>query len=117
MAAIDFSTLFFATEEKSPRKEESDEEERTPRAERTPVCRPQRMPVFPGVDPAALKVLDLAPRAVRRRGRETDRPLLLTCLPPSLPLSPWPCRRQGQEQALLTGGGRGPAEAVGLFLK
>ncbi|XP_068845581.1 uncharacterized protein KIAA1671 homolog isoform X2 [Capricornis sumatraensis] len=44
-----------STEEKSPRKEESDEEERTPRAERTPVCRPQRMPVFPGVDPAALK--------------------------------------------------------------
>ncbi|XP_055261494.1 uncharacterized protein KIAA1671 homolog isoform X2 [Moschus berezovskii] len=44
-----------STEEKSPRKEESDEEERMPRAERTPVCRPQRMPVFPGVDPAALK--------------------------------------------------------------
>ncbi|XP_065760997.1 uncharacterized protein KIAA1671 homolog isoform X2 [Muntiacus reevesi] len=44
-----------STEEKSPRKEESDEEERTPRAERSPVCRPQRMPVFPGVDPAALK--------------------------------------------------------------
>ncbi|XP_061241161.1 uncharacterized protein KIAA1671 homolog isoform X3 [Bos javanicus] len=44
-----------STEEKSPRKEESDEEERTPRAERTPVSRPQRMPVFPGVDPAALK--------------------------------------------------------------
>ncbi|XP_070331568.1 uncharacterized protein KIAA1671 homolog isoform X2 [Odocoileus virginianus] len=44
-----------STEEKSPRKEESDEEERTPRAERSPICRPQRMPVFPGVDPAALK--------------------------------------------------------------
>lgn len=46
------------------------------------------MPVFPGVDPAALKVLDLAPRAVRRRGRETDRPMLLTCLPPSLAALP-----------------------------
>ncbi|XP_057601194.1 uncharacterized protein KIAA1671 homolog isoform X2 [Hippopotamus amphibius kiboko] len=44
-----------STEEKSPRKEESDEEEKTPRAERTPISRPQRMPVFPGMDPAALK--------------------------------------------------------------
>ncbi|XP_032327604.1 LOW QUALITY PROTEIN: uncharacterized protein KIAA1671 homolog [Camelus ferus] len=51
------STWMFkdSTEEKSPRKEESDEEEKPPRAERTPVSRPQRMPVFPGVDPAALK--------------------------------------------------------------
>ncbi|XP_059751192.1 uncharacterized protein KIAA1671 homolog isoform X1 [Balaenoptera ricei] len=51
------STWMFkdSTEEKSPRKEESDEEEKTPRAERTPISRPQRMPVFPGMDPAALK--------------------------------------------------------------
>ncbi|XP_028340386.2 uncharacterized protein KIAA1671 [Physeter macrocephalus] len=51
------STWMFkdSTEEKSPRKEESDEEEKTPRAERTPTSRPQRMPVFPGMDPAALK--------------------------------------------------------------
>lgn len=44
-----------STEEKSPRKEESDEEEKPSRAERTPISRPQRMPVFPGMDPAALK--------------------------------------------------------------
>uniref|UniRef100_A0A8D0YD99 Tankyrase 1-binding protein C-terminal domain-containing protein n=1 Tax=Sus scrofa TaxID=9823 RepID=A0A8D0YD99_PIG len=44
-----------STEEKSPRKEESDEEEKPFRAERTPISRPQRMPVFPGMDPAALK--------------------------------------------------------------
>ncbi|XP_067556521.1 uncharacterized protein KIAA1671 homolog isoform X1 [Pseudorca crassidens] len=44
-----------STEEECPRKEESDEEEKTPRAERTPISRPQRMPVFPGMDPAALK--------------------------------------------------------------
>ncbi|XP_066870775.1 uncharacterized protein KIAA1671 homolog isoform X2 [Kogia breviceps] len=51
------STWMFkdSTEEKSPRKEGSDEEEKTPRAERTPTSRPQRMPVFPGMDPAALK--------------------------------------------------------------
>ncbi|XP_036132773.1 uncharacterized protein KIAA1671 homolog isoform X1 [Molossus molossus] len=42
-----------STEEKSPRGEESDEEEK--RTERTPVSHPQRMPVFPGVDPAVLK--------------------------------------------------------------
>ncbi|XP_058137544.1 uncharacterized protein KIAA1671 homolog [Dasypus novemcinctus] len=44
-----------STEEKSPRREESDEEERPPRAERTPVSHAQRMPAFPGMDPAALK--------------------------------------------------------------
>ncbi|XP_058512946.1 uncharacterized protein KIAA1671 homolog isoform X4 [Ochotona princeps] len=45
-----------STEEKSPRREEeSDEEEKLPRAERTPISRPQRMPVFPGMDPAVLK--------------------------------------------------------------
>ncbi|XP_053525599.1 uncharacterized protein KIAA1671 homolog isoform X2 [Artibeus jamaicensis] len=51
------STWMFkdSTEEKSPRREESDDEEQPPRTERTPVSHPQRMPVFPGVDPAALK--------------------------------------------------------------
>ncbi|XP_027431649.2 uncharacterized protein KIAA1671 homolog isoform X2 [Zalophus californianus] len=45
-----------STEEKSPRREESDEEEEKPsRAERTPTSHPQRMPVFPGMDPAVLK--------------------------------------------------------------
>ncbi|XP_028384859.1 uncharacterized protein KIAA1671 homolog isoform X1 [Phyllostomus discolor] len=44
-----------STEEKSPRRDESDDEEQPPRTERTPVSHPQRMPVFPGVDPAALK--------------------------------------------------------------
>ncbi|KAM5311053.1 uncharacterized protein KIAA1671 homolog isoform 2-T4 [Glossophaga mutica] len=51
------STWMFkdSTEEKSPRREESDDEEQPPRPERTPVSHPQRMPAFPGVDPAALK--------------------------------------------------------------
>ncbi|XP_053758207.1 uncharacterized protein KIAA1671 homolog isoform X2 [Panthera pardus] len=44
-----------STEEKSPRREESDEEEKPHRAERTPTGHPQRMPVFPGMDPAVLK--------------------------------------------------------------
>ncbi|KAL2767624.1 uncharacterized protein WCI35_025807 [Daubentonia madagascariensis] len=44
-----------STEEKSPRREESDEEEKPSRAEKTPVSHPQRTPVFPGVDPAVLK--------------------------------------------------------------
>ncbi|KAG8515059.1 hypothetical protein J0S82_003955, partial [Galemys pyrenaicus] len=44
-----------STEEKSPRRDESDEEEKPPRAERTPGGHPQRMPVFPGLDPAVLK--------------------------------------------------------------
>ncbi|XP_029777962.1 uncharacterized protein KIAA1671 homolog [Suricata suricatta] len=46
-----------STEEKSSRREESDEEEEKPyRAERTPTGHAQRMPVFPGMDPAMLKV-------------------------------------------------------------
>ncbi|KAF6278044.1 hypothetical protein mRhiFer1_007319 [Rhinolophus ferrumequinum] len=51
------STWMFkdSTEEKSPRREESDEEEKPSRTDRTPVSHPQRMPVFPGVDPAVLK--------------------------------------------------------------
>ncbi|XP_064223933.1 uncharacterized protein KIAA1671 homolog isoform X3 [Aotus nancymaae] len=44
-----------STEEKSPRKEDSDEEETPSKAERTPVSHPQRMPAFPGMDPAVLK--------------------------------------------------------------
>ncbi|KAL1768560.1 hypothetical protein HispidOSU_013595 [Sigmodon hispidus] len=42
-----------STEEKSPRRDESDEE--APKMERTSVSHPQRMPVFPGMDPAVLK--------------------------------------------------------------
>ncbi|XP_076416401.1 uncharacterized protein KIAA1671 homolog isoform X2 [Peromyscus maniculatus bairdii] len=50
------STWMFkdSTEEKSPRRDESDEEQ-PPKVERTPVGHPQRMPVFPGMDPAVLK--------------------------------------------------------------
>ncbi|XP_037366675.1 uncharacterized protein KIAA1671 homolog isoform X3 [Talpa occidentalis] len=44
-----------STEEKSPRRDESDEDEKPPRAERTPGSHPQRLPMFPGVDPAVLK--------------------------------------------------------------
>ncbi|XP_036209552.1 uncharacterized protein KIAA1671 homolog isoform X5 [Myotis myotis] len=42
-----------STEEKSPRREESDEEEK--RSERSPSSHPQRMPAFPGINPAMLK--------------------------------------------------------------
>ncbi|XP_008072233.1 uncharacterized protein KIAA1671 homolog [Carlito syrichta] len=51
------STWMFkdSTEEKSPRRDESDEEEKPSKTERTPVSHPQRIPVFPGVDPAVLK--------------------------------------------------------------
>ncbi|XP_036304719.1 uncharacterized protein KIAA1671 homolog isoform X5 [Pipistrellus kuhlii] len=42
-----------STEERFPRREESDEEEK--RSERSPGSHPQRMPVFPGIDPAMLK--------------------------------------------------------------
>lgn len=55
-AGLDSSALFFATEEKSPRREESDEEETPSRVGRAPASLPQRMPAFPGVDPAVLKV-------------------------------------------------------------
>nr|XP_048306289.1 uncharacterized protein KIAA1671 homolog isoform X3 [Myodes glareolus] len=49
------STWMFkdSTEEKSPRRDESDEE--PPKVERTPVSHSQRMPMFPGMDPAVLK--------------------------------------------------------------
>ncbi|KAM6166427.1 uncharacterized protein KIAA1671-like isoform 1-T1 [Erethizon dorsatum] len=51
------STWMFkdSTEEKLPRREESDEEETPSRTERTPISQPQRVPVFPGMDPAVLK--------------------------------------------------------------
>ncbi|XP_023567603.1 uncharacterized protein KIAA1671 homolog isoform X3 [Octodon degus] len=53
----DNSTWMFkdSTEEKSPRREESDEEETPSRTEKTPIGQPQRVPVFPGMDPAVLK--------------------------------------------------------------
>ncbi|XP_012869736.1 PREDICTED: uncharacterized protein KIAA1671 homolog [Dipodomys ordii] len=44
-----------STEEKSPRREESDEEENPASAERTPAGPLHRTPAFPGLDPAALK--------------------------------------------------------------
>uniref|UniRef100_A0A8D2BCZ5 Tankyrase 1-binding protein C-terminal domain-containing protein n=1 Tax=Sciurus vulgaris TaxID=55149 RepID=A0A8D2BCZ5_SCIVU len=44
-----------STEEKSPRREESDEEEKPSRVERAAPSLPQRMPMFPGMDPAVLK--------------------------------------------------------------
>ncbi|XP_074062253.1 uncharacterized protein KIAA1671 homolog isoform X4 [Macrotis lagotis] len=44
-----------STEEKPVKKEESDEEEKPSRLERTPVGQPQRLPIFPGVDPSVLK--------------------------------------------------------------
>ncbi|KAM9100854.1 uncharacterized protein KIAA1671 homolog isoform 1-T1 [Sarcophilus harrisii] len=56
-----------STEEKSVKKEESDEEEKPPRSERTPVNQPQRLPVFPGVDPSVLK-------AQLRKRNELDSP-------------------------------------------
>ena len=88
-AARDLSALFFATEEKSPRREESDEEEKPSRAERTPISRPQRMPVFPGMDPAALKVPHA--QSYAQRGRQTDRPTFFTLLLPSSLLSSLSC--------------------------
>ncbi|XP_069850733.1 LOW QUALITY PROTEIN: uncharacterized protein KIAA1671 homolog [Dipodomys merriami] len=44
-----------STEEKSPRREESDEEENPASVERTPTGPLHRTPAFPGLDPAALK--------------------------------------------------------------
>ncbi|XP_036764872.2 uncharacterized protein KIAA1671 homolog isoform X4 [Manis pentadactyla] len=51
------STWMFkdSTEERAPGREESDEEEKPSGAGRTPTGHPQRMPVFPGMDPAVLK--------------------------------------------------------------
>lgn len=63
-AASAISSLFFATEEKSPRREESDEEEK--QSERSPSSHPQRMPAFPGIDPAMLKVRHLATQSHSR---------------------------------------------------
>ncbi|XP_036614418.1 uncharacterized protein KIAA1671 homolog isoform X3 [Trichosurus vulpecula] len=56
-----------STEEKSVKREESDEEEKPSRAERTPVNQPQRLPIFPGVDPSVLK-------AQLRKRNESDSP-------------------------------------------
>lgn len=72
--------------------------------------------MFPGVDPAALKVLDLAPRLCAAAARETDRPLLLTAasLPPCLSPLALPESRD-RDRPAYTGVGRGPAEAIGLF--
>ncbi|XP_027719103.1 uncharacterized protein KIAA1671 homolog [Vombatus ursinus] len=56
-----------STEEKSVKKESSDEEEKPSRSERTPVSQPQRLPVFPGVDPSVLK-------AQLRKRNESDSP-------------------------------------------
>lgn len=95
-AARDTGALFFATEEKSPRREESDEEEK--RSERSPGSHPQRMPVFPGIDPAMLKVQNLAPRAALGSGSKKNRksrphnscPLSLPpfCCPPTMGENP-----------------------------
>lgn len=56
-----------STEDKLVKKEESDEEEKLPRSERTPVSQPQRLPIFPGVDPSVLK-------AQLRKRNEVDSP-------------------------------------------
>lgn len=91
-AASAISALFFATEEKSPRREESDEEEK--QSEKSPSSHPQRMLVFPGIDPAMLKVWNLAPGAthglVAKKNTERAGPIILAFLPsfpPSLLLS------------------------------
>lgn len=70
-----------STEEKPPQREESDEEEK-PRAERTPVGHTQRMPVFPGVDPAVLK-------AQLHRRPEADSPGDASSWTPRTPKSPF----------------------------
>lgn len=79
-AARDFTGLCFATEEKSPRREESDEEETPTRTERAPASHPQRTPVFPGVDPALLKV----PELPRGWGSLSSFPPRASCTLPSL---------------------------------
>ncbi|XP_012918967.1 uncharacterized protein KIAA1671 homolog isoform X3 [Mustela putorius furo] len=68
-----------STEEKSPKREESDEEEEKPsRAERTPTSHPQRMPVFPGMDPAVLKASKMG-----TTGRCCSRPAVSRLSSPS----------------------------------
>ncbi|XP_006890576.1 PREDICTED: uncharacterized protein KIAA1671 homolog [Elephantulus edwardii] len=65
---LDSSWMFKdSTEEKSPRREESDEEEKLPKAGKTPVSHPQRTPAVPGMDPAMLK-------AQLHRRQEADSP-------------------------------------------
>lgn len=48
--------LHLLLEEKSAKQEASDEEEKIHRPERSPAAHPQRLPVFPGMDPSVLKV-------------------------------------------------------------
>ncbi|XP_019362886.1 PREDICTED: uncharacterized protein KIAA1671 homolog isoform X1 [Gavialis gangeticus] len=56
-----------STEEKSAKQEASDEEEKIHRPERSPAAQPQRLPVFPGMDPSVLK-------AQLRRRQELESP-------------------------------------------
>ncbi|XP_014450276.2 uncharacterized protein KIAA1671 homolog isoform X2 [Alligator mississippiensis] len=56
-----------STEEKSAKQEASDEEEKIHRPERSPAAHPQRLPVFPGMDPSVLK-------AQLRRRQEPESP-------------------------------------------
>ncbi|XP_072456215.1 uncharacterized protein KIAA1671 homolog isoform X4 [Notamacropus eugenii] len=56
-----------STEEKSVKKEESDEDEKPSRSERTPISQAQRLPIFPGVDPSVLK-------AQLRKRNESESP-------------------------------------------
>ncbi|XP_006015279.2 uncharacterized protein KIAA1671 homolog isoform X1 [Alligator sinensis] len=56
-----------STEEKSSKQEASDEEEKIHRPERSPAAQPQRLPVFPGMDPSVLK-------AQLRRRQEPESP-------------------------------------------
>lgn len=74
------SHLFSATEERAPGREESDEEEKPSGAGRTPTGHPQRMPVFPGMDPAVLKVPDFTPRAALTPAAVRTGPCFSPCL-------------------------------------
>ncbi|XP_058850269.1 uncharacterized protein KIAA1671-like [Acipenser ruthenus] len=59
-----------STEEKPVRQaeeEDSDEEERPRRSDRSPALQPQRVPLFPGMDPSALK-------AQLRKRKDSDSP-------------------------------------------
>ncbi|XP_048198710.1 uncharacterized protein KIAA1671 homolog [Perognathus longimembris pacificus] len=71
-----------STEEKSPRREESDEEESPSRAEQTPPGHLHRTPAFPGMGPAALKA-----RLPKRP--EVDSPSETPCWTPRTSKSPF----------------------------
>ncbi|KAM4827381.1 uncharacterized protein KIAA1671 homolog [Thomomys bottae] len=77
-----------STEEKSPRKEESDEEENPSRVERTPTGHPHRAPAFPGMDPAVLK-------ARLHKRPEMDSPGEMPNWTPKTPKSPFQPRVLG----------------------